>query len=322
MGPAPYHANFRSFNSVANRVSRTISDETLNRIIQIESAGNPNAKAGTSSAAGLGQFINGTWVATVRKHRPDVAASAGAGLAAMRVGTATAAFQLEMLARFTEDNARALGAGFTDGDLYLAHFLGLGDARKLFRASSETPATAVVSPGAVAANRSILSGKTCGQVRAWAQKSMEQRWAKAGRPDWVGRYAGIGSATAPKPAAKPAATAGGAAAGGAAAGGGAVIVATQQGWDWWQWGVAAAVVVVLGVAAIFAWRWWKARKAREETAGAVGLAAVSDALAEPVPEPSMEAAVASLDPPKSRRKRAPAKPKKRPKPKAKKRAAR
>lgn len=181
---------------MTNTVSKTVSDETLNRIIQIESAGNPEAKAGTSSAAGLGQFILGTWNATVKQHRPDLFKN---GAAPARVGVATAAFQLEMLARFTEDNARALGAGFTDGDLYLAHFLGLGDARKLFKAPPGDAATSYVSPAAVTANKSILSGKTCAQVRAWAQASMVTRWDKAGRTDWVKRYSGGGAVVPPPP---------------------------------------------------------------------------------------------------------------------------
>jgi hypothetical protein len=174
---------------MSNTVSQLISDEQLNRIVQIESAGNPNAKAGTSSAAGLGQFITGTWLDTVRRHRPDIArANTRDQLIAMRVGTKTAPLQLEMLACFTEDNARALGAGFTDGDLYLAHFLGLGDARNLFRAPPDDPAPSHVTAAAVKANRSILAGKTCAEVRAWAQSSMEGRWNRAGRPDWVKKY--------------------------------------------------------------------------------------------------------------------------------------
>jgi hypothetical protein len=170
---------------MANTVSKLISDEQLNRIIQIESAGKPDAKASTSSAAGLGQFILGTWNATVKQHRPDLFKN---GAAPSRMGTETAALQVEMLARFTEDNARGLGAGFTDGDLYLAHFLGLGDARKLFKASPSDSAASHVSSAAVDANHSILSNKTCAQVRDWAQASMTTRWDKAGRPDWVKKW--------------------------------------------------------------------------------------------------------------------------------------
>lgn len=186
--------------TMANTVSRILSDETLNRIIQIESAGNPNAKAPTSSAAGLGQFITGTWIATVQKHKPQLfKTNTREQVIAMRVGAATAALQLEMLARFTEDNAALLGAGFADGDLYLAHFLGIGDARKLFRAPPNDLASTHVTAGAVAANRSILSGKTCAQVRAWAQTSMLNRWAKAGKTDWVKKWSGTKPDLGPPP---------------------------------------------------------------------------------------------------------------------------
>lgn len=183
---------------MAHTVSRIISDETLNREIQIESAGNPNAQARTSSAAGLGQFIKGTWLTTAQKHKPSLFEGRTRDqVAAMRVGVETAALQVELLARFTEDNARLLGPGYTDGDLYLAHFLGIGDARKLFRAPPSDLASQHVSPGAVAANASILSGKTCAQVRAWAQASMETRWVKAGKPDWVKKWAGAPSIPLP-----------------------------------------------------------------------------------------------------------------------------
>jgi hypothetical protein len=183
---------------MANTISRTISDDQLNRIVQIESAGNPNAKAPTSSAAGLGQFIKGTWLGVVQKHKPGLfRTNTREQIIAMRVGAATAALQLEMLARFTEDNAAMLGAGFTDGDLYLAHFLGISDARKLFRAPPGDLASNHVTAGAVAANRSILSNKTCGQVRQWAQASMLNRWVKAGKPDWVKKWSGVQIAPPP-----------------------------------------------------------------------------------------------------------------------------
>jgi len=185
---------------MANTVSRTLSDDTLNRIIQIESAGNPSAKAPTSSAAGLGQFIKATWLNTVSKHRPDLMrGKTPEQVAALRVGPDNAALQLEMLARFTEDNARELGPGLTDGDLYLAHFLGIGDARRLFRAPPGDLASHHVTAAAVAANKSILQDKTCGQVRAWAQASMETRWVKAGKPNWVARYAGAPAIIPPPP---------------------------------------------------------------------------------------------------------------------------
>jgi hypothetical protein len=171
---------------MTHRVSDTLSDDTLNRIIQIESAGKLKAKAPTSSALGLFQFLNATWLGVVRKHRPDLQEGrTQAEVLALRVDPTTC---IELGARFTEDNARALGDGYTDGDLYLAHFLGIATARKFFRSTSGASAETLAGPAAVRANRTILAGKTVGQVRAWAQKSMVSRWEKAGRPDWIARY--------------------------------------------------------------------------------------------------------------------------------------
>lgn len=166
---------------MTNTVSETVSDETLNAIIQIESAGRPTVKAQTSSATGLFQFIDATWLGVVKNHRPDLLDNSRAEVLAMRKDPQLA---IELGARFTEDNQRAIGVNCTGGDLYLAHFLGVADARDLFRADPDTPVSKLVSEGAIRANRSILEGKTAGQVRAWAARKMH---AAAGR-DWVAKY--------------------------------------------------------------------------------------------------------------------------------------
>lgn len=166
-------------------LSKDVTDEQFNRIISIESAGNPEAHPPKGSAGGLPQFLNQTWDDVGQKHYPALKKKYGAGWRAMRIGKKTATLQLLMLARFTEDNVHGLGAGWQDGDLYLAHFLGLGDARKVFRAAPGTPMSSLVSAKAIENNPSILTGKTAGQVRAWAQKSMETRWPKLGSKDWV-----------------------------------------------------------------------------------------------------------------------------------------
>lgn len=167
---------------MTNTVSRTVSDDTLNRIITIESSGNPNIKARTSSATGLGQFLNATWLAVVQKHAPAVMkGKTKAQILNMRYDPS---FSIEMLARFTEDNQAAVGRNCTPGDLYLAHFLGVGDARAVYHAPPSAPVSRYVSNGAVKANKSILQGKTVQQVRDWAAKKM----AKAGGHDWVSKY--------------------------------------------------------------------------------------------------------------------------------------
>lgn len=167
---------------MTNRVSRTISDDTLNRIIQIESAGNPLAAAATSSARGLGQFLNATWLTMVKKHRPEwLKGRTRAEVLDLRFD---ASCSIEMLARLAEDNARAIGGQPTPGDLYLAHFLGPADARDLFRADPGTPVAKLVSAAVIRANRSIMEGKTAGEVRAWAARKM----AQAPKADWVAKF--------------------------------------------------------------------------------------------------------------------------------------
>src|SRR5882762_6522962 len=97
-------------------VSKTVSDETLNCVITIESAGKVTAKASTSSALGLGQFLDKTWLNVVETHRPDVfEANSEAKVLKMRTEPA---FAIEMLARFTEDNQRIVGMKCSGGDLY------------------------------------------------------------------------------------------------------------------------------------------------------------------------------------------------------------
>lgn len=167
---------------MANTVSRRLSDATLSRIIQIESSGKPAIKASTSSATGLFQFINATWLNVVRQHRPDLLRGrTQSQVLALRKNPSVA---IELGARFEEGNLSALGKGATEGDLYLAHFLGVGTAKNFLRAPARDRAELHCSAAAVNANRSILAGKTVGQVRAWAARRM----AQSGKVDWISRW--------------------------------------------------------------------------------------------------------------------------------------
>jgi hypothetical protein len=142
-------------------------------IAQIESGMNPNAKAGTSSAGGLFQFVDGTAAQYHLRNKFDPEANADAG------------------ARLTADNIaglkKDLGRDPTPGEVYLAHFSGFGVADKLAKASPDTPVSAIFSPQAITANRSILAGKTAGEVKDWADSTMAKGMHQAGagdNPDW------------------------------------------------------------------------------------------------------------------------------------------
>src|SRR5262245_65013276 len=48
-------------------------DAVVERIIGVESDGDPNTTNKRSSATGLGQFLDETWLDLIRSHRPDLA---------------------------------------------------------------------------------------------------------------------------------------------------------------------------------------------------------------------------------------------------------
>ncbi len=142
---------------------------------KLESGLNPEARAATSSARGLYQFTDGTWLATVRKHGAEHglgwaaealqsgAASAGSAardtILSLRNNAQAAAL---MAGEFARDNAAVLEARFGRAagaaDLYMAHFLGAGGAVQFLGALERTPDVAAASllPKAAAANRSVF----------------------------------------------------------------------------------------------------------------------------------------------------------------------
>lgn len=107
----------------------------------------PN-KAGTSSARGLYQFVDGTWISMMRKYGARVGyADAGkmdpGQLLALR---GDPALNTKMAAFYALENKRAMqsaGISPTDTDLYLAHFLGAGGAIDFIRAMRSDPTGSV-----------------------------------------------------------------------------------------------------------------------------------------------------------------------------------
>ncbi len=158
---------------------------------RLESGLDPDARAPTSSAAGLYQFIDGTWLDTVDRHGAshglgwaDAAITRAGGRAvvdpalrdevmALRRDPDAAALMAAELAR---DNAAALrgvlGREPDATELYLAHFLGAGGAGEFLSALAADPGqnAAALFPRAAAANRSIFHdgarARSVGEVMA------------------------------------------------------------------------------------------------------------------------------------------------------------
>ena len=158
---------------------------------RIESGFNPNARARTSSATGLFQFIDQTWLGTVKqhgsKHGMEWAASAIQRGANGRYHVADPAMRQAILdlrkdpgaassmaAEFASDNQsyleNRLGRATESVDLYLAHFLGAGGAAKFLKAHDANPNASAASalPSAARANRWVFYNKD-GSPRSFAE---------------------------------------------------------------------------------------------------------------------------------------------------------
>ena len=170
---------------------------------RLESGLDPAAKARTSSAAGLYQFVDATWLATLDRHgaahglgwaadaidggkRVDPAMRAG--IMALRFDPAAAA---TMAGELAADNRAALTAATgrdpNPTELYLAHFLGAEGATRFLRAeqADATASAAALMPQAAAANRTIFyrpdgGARSLGEVHALISGKMDAALMKGG----------------------------------------------------------------------------------------------------------------------------------------------
>lgn len=138
----------------------------VDHIIGAESGGNPNARNPRSSAAGLGQFIDSTWLSMLAKHRPDLAA--GKSPEELLALKSDPQLSRDMTAAYAADNAGLLskaGLPVTPGSTYLAHFAGPQGAVGILNADPAMPVSSILTPAAVKANP-FLQGMTASDLRA------------------------------------------------------------------------------------------------------------------------------------------------------------
>jgi hypothetical protein len=141
----------------------------IDQIISVESGGK-NTSNPNSSASGVGQFIDGTWLDMLSRHRPDIKGSREELLALKN----DPALSREMTAAYAGDNAGILsksGLPVTPGTQYLAHFAGPQGAVGILNADPTTPAGAVLGDRVVKANP-FLAGMTAADLKAWADRKM------------------------------------------------------------------------------------------------------------------------------------------------------
>ena len=147
----------------------------VDQIIHVESGGNAAAKNPLSSATGLGQFIESTWIRMMGQYRPDLATTMGRPeLLALRNDPTISREMVTALAREGESYLRARGHDITAGRLYLCHFLGAEGANMVLNAQDDQLVGDVMGAGVVKANP-FLAGRTIAYVKEWAELKMSRK---------------------------------------------------------------------------------------------------------------------------------------------------
>jgi len=196
---------------------------------QVESSLNATATVSTSSAKGLFQFVDQTWLATMKQAGPALGygkyADAIVQTPTGNYAVPDPAMRREILAlrddpvanaalagAFTQQNAALLtqriGRTPTEGELYIAHFLGAGGGAQLINLASQNPnATAAsIFPSAAKANPTIFYDRQ-GHARSAAEvyHVLVARYDVARAAPAI-PAAAIAAASAQSPTAAPAAT--------------------------------------------------------------------------------------------------------------------
>jgi hypothetical protein len=171
---------------------------------KMESDFNPTAGATTSSAHGLFQFIDQTWLATFKEAGAQFGYSGYADMISKSSdGTYSVAdpdarktimklrddptVASDMAGALTQFNSFQLtgmiGRRPSDSELYMAHFMGVGGAAKLIGNAEDNgqASAARLFPNAAAANRSIFYDRSTGRARSVSEvySVLEQRYASA-----------------------------------------------------------------------------------------------------------------------------------------------
>jgi murein DD-endopeptidase MepM/ murein hydrolase activator NlpD len=150
-------------------------EKLVSQIIRVESAGNASAKNPLSTATGLGQFIESTWLRMMRNYRPDLAGSMKrADLLALRTDPTLSRNMVKRLAQENEAYLRSRGHNPTSGQLYLAHFLGPGGAAKVLGANNNTTILNLMGAAVVKANP-FLRNYTVAKLKGWADRKMRSK---------------------------------------------------------------------------------------------------------------------------------------------------
>ncbi len=176
------------YRAISNASAKTgVNFTYLMEKAAAESSFNPNAKARTSSATGLFQFIESTWLTMVKEHGAKYGLAKYSNAIDDNNRVSSGKMRKEILnLRKDPEIASYMAAEFASGnydrlkqnvggdigstELYLAHFLGAGGATGFLNAMKKSPnmAAADLFPREARANRGVFYGAG-GQPRSLNQ---------------------------------------------------------------------------------------------------------------------------------------------------------
>ncbi|MGL4634821.1 MAG: transglycosylase SLT domain-containing protein [Beijerinckiaceae bacterium] len=164
-----------------------VSFDYLAKTAERESRFNPTAKASTSTATGMFQFLEQTWLGMIKNEGPkmglgqEAAAITGESgrfsvsdsgarqkILSLREDPSVSAMMAgAFAARNGQSLQQSLGRKPTEGELYVAHFMGASGARDLIQLAQTNPDAKAASHfrDAAGANRSVFFDKS-GRARS------------------------------------------------------------------------------------------------------------------------------------------------------------
>lgn len=177
LGAVAKNASPEVLNAIQTASSRTGVDFSyLVKQAAVESSFKTDAKNKHSSATGLYQFIDSTWMQMMDRYGDDFGIETDGKskreILAMRKDPEAASF---MAAAFASENEQTLrdnwGGDVGETELYLAHFMGANGASSFLRARDENPlrAAADLFPAAARANRNVFYDQQTGKPRSLEQ---------------------------------------------------------------------------------------------------------------------------------------------------------
>jgi hypothetical protein len=173
---------FRDAQLNGKPIEPTAVKALVDRIIAVESNGDPNARNKRSSATGAAQFLDDTWREAVRRHRRDlIQGRSDKEVLELR---RDAELAREIVTRLVEEYAAMLskrGLPVTPGSLYLTYFAGPAGGVALLSGAESADAASLMASADVTGRTTreklvtanpFLKVLTVGDLKTWADRKM------------------------------------------------------------------------------------------------------------------------------------------------------